>query len=113
MPRFEEEEGSGYADGEVFEEMELDFFAERSGNDIVENGNEVCRRAVVSGSVLRCPLASCGIGWCRCRPWDCRHAAARTVGSSCVYARVDDELEAWSLMSVGGDMGGGARSASG
>lgn len=41
LPRFEEETGSQYADGETFEDIHVDFFAERSGNDLVEEGNEV------------------------------------------------------------------------
>lgn len=39
MPRFEKDVGSGYAEGETFDDIDLDFFADRSGNDIIQNGN--------------------------------------------------------------------------
>ncbi|CAB1112157.1 unnamed protein product [Ectocarpus sp. CCAP 1310/34] len=38
-PRFEGEAGSGFGEGETFEEVDLDFFVKRSGDDIIENGN--------------------------------------------------------------------------
>lgn len=41
MPRFEKDVGSGYAEGETFDDIDLDFFADRSGNDIIQNGNTV------------------------------------------------------------------------
>lgn len=40
-PKFEETEGSGHAEGEAYEDIDLTYFAERSGNDLVENGNTV------------------------------------------------------------------------
>lgn len=40
-PRFERGAGSGYAEGETFEDIDLDFFTKRSGDDIIENGNSV------------------------------------------------------------------------
>lgn len=41
MPRFERAVGSGYGPGEEYEDVDLDFFTERSGNDMVEKGNRV------------------------------------------------------------------------
>lgn len=38
-PRFEGEAGSGFGEGETFGDIDLDFFAKRSGDDIIENGN--------------------------------------------------------------------------
>ncbi|CAN0154943.1 unnamed protein product, partial [Ectocarpus sp. 12 AP-2014] len=38
-PRFEGEAGSGFGEGETFEDVDLDFFVKRSGDDIIENGN--------------------------------------------------------------------------
>ncbi|CAN0069863.1 unnamed protein product [Ectocarpus fasciculatus] len=38
-PRFEEEAGSGFGEGETFDDIDLDFFVKRSGDDIIENGN--------------------------------------------------------------------------
>lgn len=45
-PRFEKEAGSGYGAGEDFEDLNLDYFAKRSGNDIIENGNTVSSSCV-------------------------------------------------------------------
>lgn len=41
LPRFEEDEGSLYGEGEPFEDIDLDFFTKKSGDDIIDNGNEV------------------------------------------------------------------------
>eukprot|EP00903_Cladosiphon_okamuranus_P013795 g12838.t1 len=38
-PRFEKDEGSLYGEGEQFQDIDLDFFTKRSGDDIIENGN--------------------------------------------------------------------------
>lgn len=40
-PRFDKDEGSLYGEGERYEDIDLDFFTERSGDDIIENGNNV------------------------------------------------------------------------
>ncbi|CAM9471831.1 unnamed protein product, partial [Ascophyllum nodosum] len=40
LPRFERDAGTGYAEGEPFEDIEFDFFAERSGDDLIEEGND-------------------------------------------------------------------------
>lgn len=39
-PRFEQEAGSGYGEGETFADIDLDFFTKKSGDDIIENGNQ-------------------------------------------------------------------------
>lgn len=39
MPRFEQDAGSGYGEGETFADIDLDFFTKKSGDDIIENGN--------------------------------------------------------------------------
>lgn len=40
-PRFAKEAGTAYAEGGAFEDIDVDYFAERSGNDIIEKGNKV------------------------------------------------------------------------
>eukprot|EP00752_Nemacystus_decipiens_P003738 g3444.t1 len=39
-PRFDKDEGSLFGEGEPFEDIDLDFFTKRSGDDIIENGND-------------------------------------------------------------------------
>lgn len=41
LPRFEKSEGSLYAEGEALDGIDIDFFTKRSGDDIIQNGNEV------------------------------------------------------------------------
>lgn len=41
LPRFEKDAGSGYGEGEPFEDVDVDLFTKRSGDDIIENGNSV------------------------------------------------------------------------
>ena len=40
-PRFDKDEGSLFGEEEPFEDIDLDFFTKRSGDDIIENGNNV------------------------------------------------------------------------
>ena len=67
MPRFEKDAGSGYAEGEAFDEIDLDFFTERSGNDIIENGNKV-------GVACSCSVCSCSA--CSVNPTSVRSRCA-------------------------------------
>ncbi|CAM9124531.1 unnamed protein product [Choristocarpus tenellus] len=38
-PRFNRDEGTPYASGGIYGDIDIDYFAERSGNDIIERGN--------------------------------------------------------------------------
>lgn len=78
LPRFEKDEGSSYGEGELFEDIDLDFFVKRSGDDIIENGNNVsdvldmfgtvywCGCGCVHGSVPRAVLCSFAVCERRC-----------------------------------------------
>ena len=75
LPRFERDAGTGYAEGEPFEDIEFDFFAERSGDDLIEEGNDVSFPR--SGCHHRCYLFFFGNypNWISCilsevRIWD-------------------------------------------
>lgn len=41
LTRFERDAGTGFGGGETFEDIDLDFFSKRTGDDIIKNGNSV------------------------------------------------------------------------